>query len=76
MQVETHPGEALVVQVGGRLVEGWQVEPACPTCGGPGIYFLAYDATCCPSCNAWVEVLCSDPGCLHCQLRPERPFGG
>ena len=74
MAVETQPEEPLVVQVGGRLVEGWMMEPACPTCGGKRVYFMAYDATCCPACNVWLEVMCPDPGCLHCELRPERPF--
>ena len=75
MQVEVQPQEPLVVQVGGRLVEGWTMEPACPSCGGPRIYFMAYDATCCPACDVWLEVLCPDAECMHCRLRPERPWG-
>jgi hypothetical protein len=75
MPVQVQPQEPLVVQVGGRLVEGWTMKPACPTCGGPRVYFMAYDATCCPVCDVWLEVLCPDPDCMHCRLRPERPWG-
>ena len=75
MMVEAHAREPLVVQVGGRVVEGWTVEPSCPTCGGPRVYFMAYDATCCPTCDVWLDVLCPDPDCIHCRLRPERPWG-
>ena len=75
MQVLVQPREPLVVQVGGGLVEGWTTEPACPTCGGPRVYFMAYDAICCPACDVWLEVLCPDPDCMHCVLRPARPFG-
>ena len=48
--------------------------PVCERCGGPSVYFLAFDATCCPSCNTWLEIRCQDPDCLHCQCRPERPL--
>jgi hypothetical protein len=74
MMVEAQAREPLVVQVGRTLVEGWTVDPACPTCGGARVYFMAYDATCCPTCNVWLDVLCPDPGCMHCQLRPDRPW--
>lgn len=66
--------ETPVLQVGDRLIEGWLVEPGCPRCGGPAVYFLAYEATCCPSCNEWLELLCPDPDCLHCRCRPRRPW--
>ena len=75
MQVSALPDEPLVVQVGGRVVEGWVMEPACATCGGPRVYFMAYDATCCPSCNVWLELNCPEPECIHCRLRPEQPWG-
>ena len=74
MQVRTLPEEPLVVQVGGRLVEGWIMEPACASCGSSRVYFLAYDASCCPSCNEWLELFCPAPECVHCLLRPERPW--
>jgi hypothetical protein len=55
-------------------VEGWLMDPACDQCGGPRMYYLAFDATCCPSCNTWLEILCGEPDCIHCQCRPERPL--
>jgi hypothetical protein len=66
--------QPLVVQIGERVVEGWLIEPACPHCAGPRVYFLAFEATCCPSCNRWLELLCPDPDCIHCQVRPAQPF--
>ncbi|MBA2459798.1 MAG: hypothetical protein H0V43_12705 [Gemmatimonadales bacterium] len=51
MQLSSHAGEPLVLRIGDRLVEGWTATPDCPDCGGARVYFLAYDATCCPSCN-------------------------
>jgi hypothetical protein len=66
--------EALVVRVGDRLVEGWIAPAACAACGGPTVYVLAYDATCCPACNTWAELLCPDPECMHCRCRPQTPF--
>jgi hypothetical protein len=74
MQVTARQEEPLVVQVGGRVVEGWLMEPVCASCGGPRVYFMAYDATCCPRCNVWLELNCPDPECIHCRLRPERPW--
>ena len=63
-----------IVAVGDERLEGWLVEPLCPRCGGPRVYYLAYDATCCPTCNVWLDLLCSDPGCIHCRCRPDRPW--
>ena len=74
MQVIARHEEPLVVQVGGRLVEGWVMDPPCAHCGGARLYFLAFDATCCPECNRWLDLLCPDPDCLHCRIRPERPW--
>jgi hypothetical protein len=74
MPVAVQPDESTAISVGNQLVEGWIVEPGCPACGGPRLYFLAYEATCCPSCNTWLELLCPDPDCLHCRCRPERPL--
>lgn len=74
MQLSSHAGEPLVLRIGDRLVEGRTATPDCPDCGGARVYFLAYDATCCPSCNRWLELLCSEPECIHCLCRPERPF--
>lgn len=66
--------EALVVRIGDRSIEGWIATAPCPDCEGPTVYVLAYDATCCPECNRWLELLCPDPECIHCQCRPERPM--
>jgi hypothetical protein len=66
--------QSVVVQVRGILVEGWLIQPPCAACGGPRLYFLAYDAICCPACNAWLELLCPEPDCWHCRCRPERPL--
>jgi hypothetical protein len=74
MQPTSHTSEELVLRLGDRLVEGWITTPGCPDCGGPRVYVLAYDATCCPECNRWLELLCPDPECVHCRCRPERPF--
>jgi hypothetical protein len=74
MQAIARPDEPLLVQIGGRLVEGWITEAACPTCGGAAVYMLAYDATCCPECNQWLDILCPDPDCMHCSVRPGRPL--
>jgi hypothetical protein len=64
----------LLVRVDDSVLEGWLVETPCPTCGGPVVYDLAYDATCCPACNAWLELRCPDPECWHCRCRPARPW--
>ena len=74
MLVTADSDQPLVLHIGERLVEGWLFDPVCTECGGPRVYFLAFDAICCPSCNTWLEVLCPDPDCMHCQCRPERPL--
>lgn len=74
MQVTTHPDEPLLLAVGGGLVEGWLLQPACRACGSPRIFVLAYSAICCPRCNEWQELSCPDPGCWHCRCRPDRPW--
>lgn len=76
MHVAPHAEEPLVVVVGERLVEGWLLEPGCAVCGGPRVYFLAYDAVCCPTCNVWIELRCPEPDCVHCRSRPDRPWPG
>lgn len=66
--------EELLVRIGDDRVEGWLTEPPCSRCGGPRLYVLAFGATCCPTCNVWLEQSCADPDCWHCRLRPDRPF--
>lgn len=66
--------QPMMVAIGNHVVEGWLVEPDCGVCGGPRLYYLAFDATCCPACNVWLDLLCSDPDCIHCRCRPERPW--
>ncbi len=74
MQVAARTDQANIVALGDHIVEGWLTRPQCPGCGGPRVYFLAFEATCCPSCNVWLELLCPEPDCIHCQCRPERPL--
>jgi hypothetical protein len=63
MMITADAEQPLILHVGERLVEGWLM-----------MYYLAFDATCCPSCNTWLEILCGEPDCIHCQCRPERPL--
>jgi hypothetical protein len=63
-----------LLPAGGGMIEGWRMETTCPACGGSAVYYLAYDATCCLHCNQWLALHCPDPGCDHCQCRPERPL--
>lgn len=74
MRTEEAIRDSLVLDVGGELVEGWILPPNCPSCDGPRVYFLAYGATCCPTCNLWLELLCPEPDCVHCRCRPATPF--
>ena len=76
MSPTVQPDQFPLLRVGGRVIEGWLMEPACPGCSGPRVYFLAFAATCCPSCNVWLELLCPEPDCVHCQSRPARPWPG
>jgi hypothetical protein len=75
MPTTIHADESqnLVMWDGVRL-EGWIEDPPCPTCGGPRVYWAAYDATFCPGCNRWLELRCADPRCLICRIRPEAPL--
>jgi hypothetical protein len=66
--------EPLVLEIDGRLVEGWIASVGCPHCGGPTVYYLAYAATCCPACNRWLDLECPDPECAPCRCRPGAPF--
>lgn len=70
---DRHAGD-LRLPIGGAIIEGWLEAPPCPACGGTAVYYLAYDATCCPQCNRWLELRCASPYCVHCLNRPERPF--
>lgn len=33
-----------------------------------------YDAQYCVDCNEWIEKRCSDPLCVYCVNRPEKPL--
>jgi hypothetical protein len=35
---------------------------------------MQYDWLICPTCNVGKEKGCSDPECVYCRNRPERPF--
>jgi hypothetical protein len=69
------PIEALeLLPAGTGQIEGWHADATCPSCGGPAVYYLAFDATCCLRCNRWLSLQCPDPECDHCRCRPERPL--
>ncbi len=73
MNLMSYP-EQLLVSVGGRVIEGWVAEGECPHCQQAPVYFLAFDATFCASCNRWLEFRCTNPECVHCRCRPEKPI--
>jgi hypothetical protein len=37
-------------------------------------YDDGYDARYCVDCNEWLEQKCSDPDCMYCGVRPDRPL--
>jgi hypothetical protein len=65
-----------LIMIGSLRLEGWIEEPPCPRCASPRIYWVAYDATFCPTCNRWLELRCDDPGCTACRVRPPTPLAG
>lgn len=71
--VHEHPYEP-VVEIEGLMLEGWIAQASCTACHGQLVHYIVFDALCCPSCNTWAAVLCDDPGCLFCRVRPERPL--
>lgn len=73
MAVRTYPDQQLV-SVRGRIIEGWVVEAQCLECHEAAVYYVAFDATFCPTCNRWLQLLCDDPDCVHCRCRPEKPI--
>ena len=48
----------------------------CEECGENLLYFFAYDASCCPHCDAWKEKKCGDTKCEFCSTRPHSPSVG
>jgi hypothetical protein len=60
-------------EVGELQLEGWMAPASCTVCRGPLIHYVVFDALFCPECNAWTAILCQDPGCTYCRVRPERP---
>lgn len=53
---------------------GDYLKEQCKKCGSNLIYYDFYDGKFCPECNEWTEKKCSDPFCLFCPHRPERPL--
>ncbi|MGA2660504.1 MAG: hypothetical protein ABSH34_23640 [Verrucomicrobiota bacterium] len=45
----------------------------CNRCGQRTEMNHDYDALYCGRCNRWIESKCSDPACMYCSKRPERP---
>ncbi len=45
----------------------------CPKCGGKKEMDWEHDAYYCPTCDIWLEEVCSNTQCCHCEGRPERP---
>lgn len=46
----------------------------CSTCQAHLVFYDAYDALFCASCNEWKESACQDPHCMYCPKRPEQPL--
>lgn len=53
---------------------GRWVNQICEYCGERLFFYDKYDATCCPTCNIWIEKRCNDPKCPFCSKRPESPL--
>ena len=57
------------------IVEGFIADwTNCSTCEDLVVYSDKYDAAFCPSCNEWLESICSDPTCGFCTERPQKPL--
>jgi hypothetical protein len=52
------------------------IEKHCPDCNNLISYSEKYDAYFCPTCDEWLESKCSDPECIYCPQRPEKPNEG
>jgi hypothetical protein len=61
------------LEVAGLQFEGWLAAASCTRCHGPLIYYVVFDALFCADCNEWTAILCDDPGCMYCRVRPRRP---
>lgn len=68
------PTGEFLIQVNGVQIEGWKTSACCIACHGSLVHYLVFDALFCPQCNTWAVVLCDDPGCMYCRVRPVRPF--
>jgi hypothetical protein len=72
--IRMEPQDNLVI-IDGFSLEGWVDQGVCEACGEPRVYYVAYDAFFCATCNRWLEFRCEDPGCDLCACRPARPLG-
>lgn len=53
---------------------GLHVNGKCPECEEKDLfYYFRYDATCCVSCDTWIDKACNDPDCPYCSIRPSTP---
>lgn len=62
------------VRIDGLRIEGWMTQASCVTCHGPLVHYVVFDALFCPQCNRWATVMCDDPSCMYCRVRPARPL--
>ncbi len=45
----------------------------CPKCGRNRAYSYRFDTFYCEVGNVWIEKPCSDPECIYCSERSQRP---
>jgi hypothetical protein len=62
------------VRIDGLTIEGWVAQASCMKCHGALVHYVVFDALFCPTCNDWAAVLCDDPACVYCRVRPSRPL--
>ncbi|MDD4564211.1 MAG: hypothetical protein PHE79_01800 [Eubacteriales bacterium] len=62
------------VTIDGIRIEGFISDDRCKVCNQNLILYKKYDALFCPECNQWAESKCSDPDCVYCRNRPDKPL--
>jgi hypothetical protein len=76
MHVIREDREREQITVDGVVIPGWIEDVVCMSCGERLLYHEELDSQFCAQCNAWVSGKCSEPECIYCANRPERPLGG